>query len=181
MVERKPNPKILAVWAIAGAFFAASSYLLVLLPIPRLPGNGHGFWALLWMNRLRFVTFFGPFFLGLAISLGADRRFKRGFHDDLWSEAELEPVKVFVAYPIWTWASLALIVPGLLTTIFSRHTPHSGGSIFFYAALLPSQIAQGLRQLIMPRVKTTGVFKDWQNFKPIHSDHWGKQPFYPSE
>ena len=180
MVKRKPNPKHLAAWAIAGAFLAASSYLLAFVPIPRLHAHGHGLWAALWMNRLRFLAFFTPFTLGLAISLGAERRFKRGFLTDLWSEAELEPFKALLAYPVWTSASLILMGIGLLAVIFSNPKTHFSG-VFFYILLLPSQTAMRLRQLVTPRVKTTGVFMDWQSFKPIRSDHWGRKLIHPSE
>ena len=178
MVERKPNPKHLAAWAIAGAFLAASSYLMAFVPIPRLPANGHGFWAILWMNRLRFVAFFTPFVLGLSISFSAERRFKRAFLDDIWSEAELEPVKALISYPIWTQASLILMGIALFAVIFTSPRTHFSG-VFFYILLIPSQTATRLRQLVSPTVKTTGVFMDWQNFKSIHSDHWGQPPVHP--
>ncbi|WP_158945129.1 hypothetical protein [Granulicella sp. S190] len=181
MEELKPRPKQLATWALAGAFLATSSYLLVFVPIPRLPSHGHGLWALLWMNRLRFVAFFTPLALGLAISQVAERRFNRGFHDDLWSEAELEPVKALVANPIWRWASLILCCFGLLAMIFSNNPKTHFSGILFYVFLVPTQTAMRIRQLVTSRVKTTGVFRDWKNVKPIRSDHWGQQPIPPSE
>ena len=180
MEDRKPNPKLLVTWAIAGAFLAASTWLMSFVPIPRLHANGCGFWDVLWMNRLRFVAFFTPFTLGLAISFGAERRFKRGFLSDLWSEAELEPVKVLLAYPIWTSASLILMGIGLLAMISTAPRTHFSG-VLFYILLIPSQTAMRLRQLVTPRVNPTGGLIDWQNFKRIHSDQWGQPPVHSSE
>jgi len=181
MVKRKPNPKHLAAWALAGAFFAASAWVISLLPIPHFSTNGHGFWEILWTNRLRLLAFLAPFALGLSVSLYSERQFKRGFQNDIWSDAELEPVKALVGNPIWTWASLILIAPCLLTVIFSQNTGHIGAGGFICIVLLPTQTAQRIRQLITPRTKSTGGLMDWHNFKPIRSDHWGEQPIPPSE
>jgi hypothetical protein len=179
--ERKPNPKQLAAWAIVGAFLAASTLLIPLLPIPHFSTNGHGFWEILWTNRLRLLAFLAPFALGLSVSLYAERQFRRGFQNDIWSDAELEPVKALVRNPIWTWASMMLIVPTLLSIIFSQNIAHTGTGAFICIALLPTQTAQRIRQLMTPKEKSTGFFADWQNVKPIRSDHWGDQPLHPSE
>jgi hypothetical protein len=181
MEKQKPNPKRLATWAIVGSFLAAAAWLVSFLPIPHFSTNGHGFWAILWTNRLRITAFLAPFALGLSLSFWAERQFKRSFQNDIWSDAELEPVKALVTNPIWTWTSLALIVPGLLSMIFSGHSAHTGGAVFIYTALLPTQTAQRIRQLITPKIKPTGGLIDWHNFKPIRSDHWGEQPIPRSE
>lgn len=181
MPKRVPNPRQLAVWAIAGAFLAASTLLISLLPIPHFSTNGHAFWESLWTNRLRLLAFLAPFALGLSVSLYAERQFRRGFQNDIWNDAELEPVKALVGNPIWTWASLILIAPCLLTVILSQNTAHTGAGAFICIALLPTQTAQRIRQLLRPKEKSTGVFADWQNFKPLRSDHWGDQPLHSSE
>jgi hypothetical protein len=181
MEKRKPNPKHLATLAITGSFVAAAAWLVSFLPLPHFSTSGHGFWAILWENRLRITAFLAPFALGLSLSFWAERQFKRCFQNDIWSDTELEPVKALVSNPIWTWAALALIVPGLLSAIYSGHSAHTGGGVLIYTALLPAQTVQRIRQLITPRIKSTSVFADWQNFKPIRSDHWGEQPVPPSE
>jgi hypothetical protein len=181
MDERKSKPKRLVTWAIAGALLAASALLLSLLPIPHFSTNGHGAWAILWANRLRLIAFLAPLALGLSVSLSAERKFKRGFQNDIWNDAELEPVKELVANPIWNWASLILIVPCFLSVILSKNLAHTGAGGFICMALLPTQTAQRIRQLITPRRKPAGGLIDWHNFKPIRSDHWGDQPVHPSE
>ena len=168
-------------WAIAGAFLAAGICLISFLPIPQLPANGSGFWHVAWMNRLRLAALLIPFALGLPLCLLAVRRFKRGFYDNIWSEAELEPVKALVTNPIWTWASVILIAPTLLSIILSKDTAHIGAGGFICVALLPTQTAQRIRQLLTPKEKSTGALADWQNSKPISSGHWGQPPVHPSE
>jgi hypothetical protein len=179
--DRKPNPKQLVLWAIAGAFLAASVCLISVLPIPQLPANGSGFWDVAWMNRLRFAALSAPLAIGITVSLLAVRRFKRGFYDNIWSEAELEPVKALVTNPIWTWASVILIAPPLLSIILNKNLAHTGAGGFICLALLPTQTAQHIRQLLTPKEKSIGALADWQNSKPISSGHWGQPPVHPSK
>lgn len=181
MVKRKPDPKQLVTWAIAGAVIAASTWFLSFVHIPRLSANGEGFWAVLWTDRLRFVAYFAPFVIGLAPSLWAEHRFKRGLKGEIWSEAELEPVRVLVAKPVWSWTSRLLIGAAVVAVIFSARTAGTGHVALLYILLYPVQTAARIRQLMTPKVTSTGGLKDWQNFKPIHSDHWGEQPLHPSE
>jgi len=176
VADRKKNPKLLVTWALAGAFLAASACLVAFLPIPQFSTSGHGLWPILWTNRLRLIAFLTPFALGLPLSLLAERQFIRCFQNNIWSDAELEPVKALVANPVWTWTSLALIVPWLVSVIFSRHTI---GGAFICIALLPTQTAQRIRQVITPRIEPPGRLFDWHNFKPLHSDHWGQPPVHP--
>jgi hypothetical protein len=180
MAQGKPNPRHLVAWAIGAAFFSASSCLLTFLPIPRLPVTGHGLWAAIWMNRLRIVTFFTPFLLGICVSQWAERRFKRGLYADLWSESELQPAKSLAANPAWRWTSLLLFL-SVLTIVVVDSRIAGNISVLFYAFLFPTQAASRIRQLLTPRVKTTGVFMDWNNSKPIQSEHWGEQPAHPSD
>jgi len=135
------------------------------------------------MNRLRFVAYFAPFTIGIAISLWAERRFRRGFQDEIWSEAQLEPVRTLLAKPFWnrtTWLLWLLLGFAVVSIIYSASTSHSGGALI-YILLFPIQTAMRIRQLVTPKIESTGVLKNWQNFKPIHSEHWGEQPIHPSE
>jgi hypothetical protein len=179
--DRKPNPKQLVLWAIAGAFLAASICFVAILPIQKLPAHGSAVWDVAWSNRLQLAALTIPLALGLAVSLLAVRRFKRGFHDNIWTEADLEPVKVLVTNRIWLWASLALIVPPLVSIILNKNLAHPGAGGFICLALLPTQTAQHIQQLLTPKEKSTSVFADWQNSKPISSGHWGQPPVHPSE
>jgi hypothetical protein len=180
MVKRKPDPKQLVTWAITGALIAASTWFLSFAHIPRLTANGEGFWAVLWVNRLRFIAYFAPFAIGLALSLWAEHRFKGGLKGEIWSEAELEPVRAMVAKPLWSWTSWLLIGAAVVAMILFAFTAGTGHMALLYLLFYPIQTAARLRQLLTPKI-TTGGLKDWQNFQPIHSDHWGEPPLHPSE
>lgn len=179
MDERNPNPKRLVTWAIAGTFLASSTWLLSFVSIPLLSTKGCGVWDVLWSYSLRFVAYFAPFTIGFSICWLAERRFKRDFLDNVWSEAELEPVKTLVANPIWTRIGVILAAIAVLSLIFSLRTDHP--RTLFYVLLLPAQTVQRIRQLVTPRVKSTGGLIDFRSFKPIHSDHWGQRPIHPAE
>jgi hypothetical protein len=181
MDERKPNPKHLVTRAIAGTFLASSTWLLSFVSIPLLSIKGCGVWDVLWSYSLRFVAYFAPFTIGFSICWLAERRFKRGFLDNVWSEAELEPVKTVVTNSIWTRTGVILAVISVLSLIFSLRTDHPGSRTLFYVLLLPAQTVQRIRQLVTPRVKSTGDLIDFRSFKPIHSDYWGQPPVHPSE
>jgi hypothetical protein len=181
MDEQKPNPKRLVIWAIAGSFLAASTWFLAWLPIPRFTANECGCWDLLWMNRLRLISLLGPFVVGMTVSFLAERRFKRCVNNQTWSEAQLEPVRALIAKPIWSWTSGLLIGATALSLIFILRREHTGAGAYIYMLLLPTQTVTRIRQLVTPRVKSTGGLIDWRSFKPIHSDHWGQQPIHPSE
>jgi hypothetical protein len=154
MVDRKPSPKLLVTWAIAGAVLATSPWLLSFVHIPRLSVNGSGFWAVLWMNRLRFVAYFAPFAIGIAISLWAEQQLKRGFQDEIWSEAELESVRTLITKPVWSWASWLLIGAAVVSVIFSARTAHTDGN-FFYTLIFPILTATRIRQLVTPKIEST--------------------------
>jgi hypothetical protein len=180
MVKRKPDPKQLVTWAITGALIAASTWFLSFVHVPRLSPGGDGFWAVLWAGRLRFVAYFAPFAIGLALCLWAELRFKRGLKAEIWSEAELEPVRTMVARPLWSWTSWLLIGTAVVAVILMAFTAGAGHMALFYILIYPIQIAARIRQLLTPKVKTDGL-KDWQSIKPIQSDHWGQPPLHPSE
>jgi hypothetical protein len=181
MEDRKPNPKLLVTWAIAGALLAASTWFLSFIPVPRLHANGCGFGDVLWMNRLRFLVFFLPFAIGIAVSLSAERRFNRGFLNGIWSEAQLEPVRALLAKPVWSTTAAVLAVAIVVEVIYSAKTSHLGGGAFIYLLLFPNQTATRIRQLITPKVQTTSGLIGWHNFKPIQSDQWGQPPIHSSE
>ncbi len=156
--------------AIGGSLLAAATYLLIFVPIPRCAVAGAGFWATVWAYRLQIVALVLPPVLGISVSLWAERRFKRGFLDDRWTEAELSSVRAVVGSRAWGWvgfvALLAFLRPVLLHT-------HPGGGGFAYVLLLPSQTVMRMRQLITPKVPRNPGLVDWANFKPIRSEHWG--------
>jgi hypothetical protein len=182
MEDRKPNPKLLVICAIAGALFATSTFLLAFLPIPQFNSGGSGFWEILWMNRLRIVVLFAPFVLGIIVSFWAERRLKRGLQNKNWTEAELEPVRALVVKPIWLKIVIVLIAAIALQVIYSARTSHACGLTLLYLFLVPLQTVTRIRQLVIPpKANPTGIFTDSLSSKTIHSDHWGQPPVHPSE
>ncbi len=57
----KPNPKHLALWAIAGTTLAAGIFFIPWITAPHRDLPGAGFWA----NRWRTLTFLIPFVSGI--------------------------------------------------------------------------------------------------------------------
>ncbi len=171
MVERRPDPMRLATLAITGASLAAATWFVFLIPVPRLLIHGYGYWPEIWTYRLRFLVYATPFVSGLVLWLWAEKRFKRGFQADAWTEAQLAPVRSFLSSRLWAWSGLALIVV-CATALLLRRSSYAGSVI--YMLILPSQTAQRLRTLITPTSNKRSGLADWGNFQPIRSEHWGQ-------
>jgi hypothetical protein len=117
------------------------------------------------------MAFFAPFLIGLPIWGLAEKRLRRGFLDDVWSERELEFVRAMLAQPLWRWGGLMVVAAAVFSLTFRTRT--NAGS-FVYILLLPLQTATRLRQMLTPSLGGKDGLIDWQNFKPIRSEHWGK-------
>jgi len=89
-------------------------------------------------------------------------------------------VRTLVTKPGWAWMSTAFIAAIALNVIFNARTSHAG-ALYTYVLLFPVQIVTRIRQLVAPRPHSGGALIDWQNFKPIQSEHWGQPPVHPSE
>ena len=174
MAVWKPRPVQLVVIAVSGAFVAASTWLIPLLPLPHVHGSCLGLWQSIWANRLLFLAMVVPFVGGIAPMLWAERRLKRGLLDDAWLEDELTGARSMLDRPGWGRASVVLFLACLFVVV----TKDGGHSAFFYFYLLmmPTQVVYRMRQMIaLPTVAGIGM-QDWQNFKPIRSEHWGDAP-----
>jgi len=104
MSGRQRNAMYYALCAIAGSSVAASVWLLSFAPIPLVRvvhADDCGCWAFFWSNWLRLLVFLGPLALGLPIAFWGESRLKRGFADEIWSEAELQPVRALPGKPLW--------------------------------------------------------------------------------
>ena len=65
-----------------------------------------------------------------------------------------------------------MVVAAAVLSLTFRTRTNAGA--FVYILLLPLQSATRLRQMLTPSLGRTGGLIDWQNFKPIQSEHWGK-------
>ena len=148
------------------------TWFLLLLPVPKSPVHGAGLWPELWAVRLRFLVFALPFLTGLVLSFWAERRFRRGYLDDVWKEAQLTEVLALLSHKVWGWSGLGLVVVCMAVLLFRGHSAAIGG---IYLLILPSQMAQRLRMLITPNRKSGSGLSDWRNLQPLQSEHWGQQ------
>ena len=65
-----------------------------------------------------------------------------------------------------------MVVAAAVFSLTFRTRTNAGS--FVYILLLPLQTATRLRQMLTPSLGGKDGLIDWQNFKPIRSEHWGK-------
>jgi hypothetical protein len=162
----------LAYLVLIGGALASSGFLLLLLPVPQLFVSDHGARTLLSKNLLRGIVCFVPFCCGVSISLLAGRRLKRGIDSDVWTEAELAPLRTRLDDPAWT-VLILLFFAAYIGSAFATDISHGTGlrGVLMIFILLISQ----LKTIVRPkRVAGGGQLQDWRNFKPIQSEHWGE-------
>ena len=161
----------LACWAAAGSSGMAISFLLLILPITLLRID-HCIGLFSSKNLLRLTIVLTPLVSGLAVSLMAERRLRRGIDNEEWQERELVPLRKVLDHPAWTVIGViplvALIGYGMTSKVFH-------GSALFWGLMAPVQTISRLRMMVKPKgVAGVGVLQDWRSFKPIQSEHWGK-------
>lgn len=171
---RRLNPVQLVRLAIAGSALAASVWFLGLIHVPIFP-HGCGFWAAVWGYRLRMVVFLLPGAVGLTLMFWAEKRFKRGFMDDLWTEAELEAARRLLTSGLWKAVAISFSVLILVSLLFVLGRNGSKAAWSWYVLMLPSQTVQRLRTLITPRAAVSSGLRDWRSLRPIQSEHWGER------
>ncbi len=171
MVQHKPNPSRLALVALAGSLLATATIFVSFIHVPLVEVTGHGIGSTLWRNSLRCLGYMGPILIGLPPTFWAERRLRRGIHDELWTEAELDRVRTLVQKPFWRWFSFGLIAVCLFLFVFRQ-----GFNLGFFIGMLiyPSQVAMRIRQLVTPAEAPKILLREWQSSKPIHSEHWGE-------
>lgn len=175
-MTRRPDPTQLAVLAIAGAFLAASTWVIPLLPLHlhRVDDPCTGFWQSLWVDRLAILVMTVPFVGGIGPMMCAERRLKRGFLNEVWSEEELDRARALLALRLWTQASV-LVFFGCLFVVVTKEHGHNAIA-YFYLLLMPTQTVYRMSRTIARPVVNTGGMKDWRSFQPIRSEHWGEAP-----
>lgn len=154
---------------------AASTWLLVFVHVPRLPASGHGLGAILWEYRLRIIVCFAPLVSGILISSHAEKRLKQGAMNDVWSEAELAPVRGLLASPIWNWMIWIMSTTYVIGWIFIFRSGHFVGMGFLYLLVMPGQMVMRLKRIVALPVEKGGGLRDWRSFQPIQSEHWGER------
>lgn len=157
--------------AMAGSVLTALCAFLALVHVPLLPAHGSGFWNEVWAYRLRVMVYLTPFALGLTVMIWAERRFRRGYQNDLWTETELAQVRSLTERRIWAGVALGILLLWVLA-IFWQHSLRGGG--LWYALAMPSQTAQRIIRLITPKPAQSAGLIAWHNLQPIRSDHWGE-------
>ena len=156
VMEQKHNPMYFAALAIAGVSLAASTWLLPSQSILRG-----------WSNVLVFRIPMA--IIGLVAYFWAIKR----LNEENWSEEELVPVRGFLTNPFLRYVDWALVT--ILWPIF-RHGYAKGAAALMF--LLSWYIVVGaLKSVVTPRTRRDGPRpRDWSSFKPLQSEHWGKQP-----
>ena len=171
VMERTRSPVYFARVAIAGASLAASTWFLAFAPISRSCTAGCGFWGFISGNWLRMLVLITPLAAGLPISLWAEGQMKNGYLDEKWSEAELAPARNLLLSPVWKWLNLSILALIFLGFVFRSRIGNAFA--FSYLILAPFLTVMRMRQMLTPRAEYEGALRDWRNFKPLQSDHWG--------
>jgi hypothetical protein len=166
------SPMRLALWVGAGCVLAMTPFVPgVLVHVPRLPASGYGLGAILWADRLRLLVFFVPFAIGMTVSTIAESRLRRGIDNELWQESEVELFRGRMAHPVWN-VFAGLVLMAWLGYAFTANFLHG---TWFWCLMVPMQSISRLRMMARPqRVSEGGGLKDWRNFNPIQSEHWGE-------
>ncbi|MDQ2832432.1 MAG: hypothetical protein M3Y50_01580 [Acidobacteriota bacterium] len=165
----------LAVWAAAGSLLVASTFLIDFIPFA--PAGGSGLVATLWIRRWMILSIFIPFFSGMAITFRAERQLRSGINNELWSDAELAPLRKLLRSPYWKWLAAADFGTYLALIVSNHHR-----AVTFFSVLWPFQVLLSLSNIVTPRTSYSGlgVQIDWAKSAPVRSEHWGETRPDPS-
>jgi hypothetical protein len=113
-----------------------------------------------------------PFFVGVAIFYLAKRQLERGVDKDLWTDAELEPLRRRAAHPAWMVLFLLAFAAFIVCDIV---TDFHRGSYLVWGLLFPLQMMLYLKTILkLPRPEGDGGLLKLQNSSPIRSERWGE-------
>jgi len=170
------SPLQLTLWAGAGALlveiaicYASASHAL------RYPIQGAGLGPVLWANRLNFAVCFLPFIAGAIVWAQSLKRLRNGIKNDLWSEDDLASLRRCFDHAAWTVLSVVCVLVMLSQVVLSKHVILGPTYwVSFWTLQTFSQLRIALKR------KTTGSvgLKNWQEWTPIRSEHWGEPPSY---
>jgi glycopeptide antibiotics resistance protein len=109
----------------------------------------------------------GPFVIGMAIIFMAEKQLR----DHTWTDEELGSLRRLMAHPAWNVLIWIPIIALLIMLPIRRLENHMVLGVFL---ILPFQTVMRLQQIVKPKVSSERLL-DWQNFAPIHSEHWGER------
>lgn len=113
---------------------------------------------------------FGIFAVGALLALKSTTDLRNGVENEQWPESRIEPFRRRVQSPLYTALTIALFIAFVLFEfLVKRNLRGEGWACFLFLQTL-SQIGIAFRR---PRAKIPPV--QWNNFTPIHSDHWGER------
>jgi len=165
-------PMRLAWWAGVGSLVSVSTFLILLLPIPRLSVAGHGARVFLWENLLRIIASLVPLCCGLIMMWRAERRLRRGIKNDSWTDEELEPLRRLMAHPA---VIIGSFIPPIFWLGYVISSDRFRGAALVCIFIIPVQLVWRLKTTVMPQGAEGGVmFQDGGDFKRIQSKHWGE-------
>jgi uncharacterized membrane protein len=163
---RKPSlnlsPRQTIALSIFGALIAAAG---LDLPIPHrnvreIP---------LWLG----ITLFSLIITGFAISFYANSDLESGLLNERWPEDEITSTRAFLSSPVFTAVTVLCLLVSFILMLVARSTRPGG-----WALLILGQSLQRLQTAARPprpNRPTSTFTPSWQNFSPIHSDHWGER------
>jgi hypothetical protein len=153
------SPAKFVLLAVVGCLIAS---ILFLAPEPRDAYDTHRVAA--------FLIGFGIFAAGAFLALKSTTNLRNGVENQRWPDSQIEPFRRHFESPAYTALSIALFIAFVLFEfLFRRSLGGEGWACFLFLQTL-SQIRIALKR---PREKISPV--QWNNFSPIHSDHWGER------
>jgi hypothetical protein len=169
------SPMRLAGWVGAGSLLSASVFALGFVHAPCKPVGFCGEGAALWGGRLFLFLGLACLLGGSALAFWAVGRLRRGMKEGAWSDAELAPLRKRLDHPVWGWLGVAGMV-GIVAVLIlyargSLHLP------LFYLLIFPFQSFSRVKQIVKHAQNDgagSGILRDWRNFKPLRSEHWGE-------
>ncbi len=105
------------------------------------------------------------------MALWAEQQLGHGFRAEIWTEAELAPVHSFLDSPFWKWCRIAMVP---ILVVFMLFSWKNGALAYFL--VFPVLTAVRMQRLLNPSESVSGRLLDWQDSKPLQSEHWGQSP-----
>jgi hypothetical protein len=109
-----------------------------------------------------------PYGIGLALALWAEGRLRKGVKTNIWTDAELVPLRRRLESPVWIWL---LVVIGAVSLVWDLRDVRQFSMLPLL--LFPLQTPLRLQQILRLPEKSNGLLHG-NKFAPIHSSHWGQ-------
>jgi hypothetical protein len=150
-------------WQVALLSLLGSALAGVLFLFPKVPTH--------WPLWLRLITGLGLLACGLIIYLKCISTFRDGVQNHRWTEQQLQSLRLVLESPYCKAFNISLVVAYIVFQFLIPHLKGVGWVCFLFSMNL-SQLIVGVRS---PRPSTPSSLLSWQDFSPIHSDHWGQR------